>query len=120
MVSSHDAAAHATAPQPTLRTLMYRYLFFGWLFRDVSRGNLFERAAAWRHNLAQAHWLAVYLRRWSMLGATCYGLGHLVEHALGQSLLSAVFYVPTALSVAVNAVIGVAIAGFKVLPGPAP
>ena len=39
------------------RTLLYRYFFFGWLFRDVTRGNLFERAAAWRHNQAQAHWL---------------------------------------------------------------
>ena len=22
------------------RTLLYRYFFFGWLFRDVTRGNL--------------------------------------------------------------------------------
>jgi hypothetical protein len=111
MVSAHDV---------TLRTLLYRYLFFGWLFRDVTRGNLFERAAAWRHNLAQAHWLVVYLRRWALLGAGCYVLGSLAEYGLGQSLLSAVFYVPSALSVAVNAVIGVAIAGFKVLPAPLP
>ena len=25
------------------RTPLYRYFFFGWLFHDVTRGNLFER-----------------------------------------------------------------------------
>lgn len=39
------------------RTLLYRYFFFGWLFKDASRGNLFERSAAWRFNQAHAHWL---------------------------------------------------------------
>lgn len=39
---------------PAFRTLLYRYLFFAWLFKDASRGNLFERAAAWRHNQPQA------------------------------------------------------------------
>ena len=39
-------------------TLLYRYFFFGWLFKDVNRGNLLERAAAWRHNREQARWLA--------------------------------------------------------------
>jgi hypothetical protein len=32
------------------RTLLYRYFFFSWLFRDVTQGNLLERTAAWRHN----------------------------------------------------------------------
>ena len=43
------------------RTLLYRYFFFGWLFRDVTRGNLFERSAAWAHNKSQAHWLLTYM-----------------------------------------------------------
>jgi hypothetical protein len=110
----------APTSELTLRTLVYRYLFFGWLFRDAHRGNLFERAAAWRHNLAQAHWLLVYLRRWLVLGVGFYVLGSAAEYAVGHGALSAVFYVPSALSVAVNAVIGVAIAGFKMLPGPTP
>ena len=46
------------------RTLLYRYFFFGWLFKDASRGNVIERAAAWRHNKERAHWLLTYLRRW--------------------------------------------------------
>jgi hypothetical protein len=29
------------------RTLLYRYFFFGWLYKDVSRGSLLERSAAW-------------------------------------------------------------------------
>ena len=45
-------------------TLLYRYFFFGWMFRDVTRGNLLERSAAWRHNQSQAHWLLTYMRRW--------------------------------------------------------
>lgn len=102
----------------SFRTLLYRYLFFSWLFRDVTRGNLLERAAAWRHNLAQARWLVVYLRRWAVLGLACYALGGVIEYGFGHALWSAVFYVPSALSVAVNAVIGAAIAGFKMLPGP--
>ena len=100
------------------RTLLYRYFFFGWLFRDASRGNLLERSAAWRHNQAQAHWLLTYMRRWCWCGAALCGLGLLVEGALQAPLLSALFYVPGAMSVPVNAVIGVAWLGLKVLPPP--
>jgi hypothetical protein len=98
----------------TFRTLLYRYFFFGWLFRDVNRGTVFERAAAWRHNQAQARWLPTYMRRWLWCGAVFYGLGGLVE--LLAPGLSVVFYVPSALSVPVNAVIGAAWVGLKVLP----
>jgi hypothetical protein len=98
----------------TFRTLLYRYFFFGWLFRDVNRGTVFERAAAWRHNQAQARWLPTYMRRWLWCGAVFYGLGGLVE--LLAPGLSVVFYVPSALSVPVNAVLGAAWVGLKVLP----
>lgn len=100
------------------RTLLYRYFFFGWLFRDVNRGNLLERAAAWRHNQSQARWLPTYLRRWLWSGAILFGLGALVEWVLGAPALSALFYVPSAMSVPVNAVICVAWVGFKTLPPP--
>ncbi len=46
------------------RTLLYRFFFFGWLFKDASRGDLFERAAAWRFNQSRAHWLPTHMRRW--------------------------------------------------------
>ena len=51
-------------------------------------------------------------------GLMLYGLGHFVELMLGAPGLSAVFYVPSALSVPVNAVIGAAWLGLKTLPGP--
>jgi hypothetical protein len=103
---------------PTFRTLLYRYFFFGWLFQDVSRGSMFERAAAWRHNKAQAHWLPTYMRRWVAWGGAFYVLGCAVELVLNAPMLSALFYVPGALSVPVNAVIGAVWLGLKSLPGP--
>ena len=99
-------------------TLLYRYFFFGWLFKDASRGNLLERAAAWRHNREQARWLPTYMRRWLGCGLLLYGLGGLVEWILQSPGLSAVFYVPSAISVPINAVIGATWLGLKALPGP--
>ena len=102
----------------SFRTLLYRYFFFGWLFRDVTRGNLLERAAAWRHNQSQAHWLLTYMRRWFWCGAVFYGLGGVFELLLNAPGLSAVFYIPSALSLPINAVIGAVWVGLKALPGP--
>jgi hypothetical protein len=103
---------------PAFRTLLYRYFFFGWLFRDASRGNTLERAAAWRYNQQQARWLPTYMRRWLWCGLLFYGLGVFVELLLHSPALSAFFYVPGTLSVPVNAVIGAAWLGLKALPGP--
>lgn len=55
----------ATDDSLSFRVRLYRYLFFGWLFCDVNHGNLFERSAAWRHNIDRAPWLTTYLRRWA-------------------------------------------------------
>ena len=104
--------------ETAFRTLLYRYFFFGWLFKDASRGNLLERAAAWRHNREQARWLPTYMRRWLGCGLLLYGLGGLFEWILQSPGLSAVFYVPGAISVPVNAVIGATWLGLKALPGP--
>jgi len=109
---------HRRLPELSFRTLLYRYFFFGWLFRDVSRGNLLERAAAWRHNQSQAHWLLTYMRRWLWCGVLLYAIGCMVELIAGVPALSALFYVPSALSVPVNAVIGAVWIGLKALPGP--
>jgi hypothetical protein len=99
-------------------TLLYRYFFFGWLFRDASRGNLFERAAAWQHNRAQARWLPTYMRRWLVFGALSFGAGVFVELVLRAPIASALLYLPGALSVPVNAVLVVAWAGLKALSAP--
>jgi hypothetical protein len=103
---------------PAFRTLLYRYFFFSWLFKDASQGNVIERAAAWRHNREQAHWLLTYMRRWLWCGVVLYLLGGFVELMLNSPGLSAVFYVPGALSLPVNAVIGAVWIGLKALPGP--
>jgi hypothetical protein len=100
-------------------TLLYRYFFFGWLFQDVSRGSLLERAAAWRHNRDQARWLPTYMRRWFWCGLFSYALGAGVETLLHAPGLSVVFYVPCALAVSVNAVIGAAWVGLRVVPAQA-
>ena len=102
----------------SFRTLLYRYFFFGWLFRDASSGSRFERAAAWRHNQAQARWLPTYMRRWLVVGLLLYGAGCFVEGVLGAPLASSLLYVPSALSLPVNAVIAVAWAGLKLLAAP--
>lgn len=102
----------------TFRTLLYRYFFFEWMFRDVTQGNFLERSAAWRHNQSQAHWLLTYMRRWLWCTVLLYGLGGLFEIQIGAPALSALFYVPSALGVSVNAVIGAAWLGLKALSAP--
>lgn len=99
--------------------LLYRYFFFGWLFKDVNRGNLLQRAAAWRHNREQARWLPTYMRRWLWLAAGCYVLGQAVEGLLQAPGVSVVFYLPCALAVPVNAVIVAAWIGLRVMPAQA-
>lgn len=99
-------------------TLWMRYLFFGWMFRDASRGNALERAAAWRHNREQACWLGAYLRRWLTLGVLLYAAGCGLESGLDSVLTSVPFYVSAALTVSVDAVIVAAYAGLRLLPAP--
>ena len=113
-----EAALQAFPWVPTMSfgTLLYRYFFFGWLFKDVNRGNVLERSAAWRHNREQARWLPTYMRRWLWCGVCFYGLGGLAEYLLQAPGISVLFYVPSTLAVPVNAVIGAAWLGLRVLP----
>lgn len=89
---------------PAFSTRLYRYLFYGWLFRDASRGNAWERAAAWRHNREQSRWLPTYMRRWAIGGTLLLGVAALLELVLSLRVLSAVFYVLASLVVPFNAV----------------
>jgi hypothetical protein len=118
MRSSIGAAAARGLLTMPFATLLYRYFFFGWLFRDASQGSVLERAAAWRHNRDQARWLPTYLRRWLFCGSLLYAVGAFVEVVLGAPLLSACLYVSSALSVPVNAVIAVAWLGLRFWVGP--
>ena len=85
-------------------TLLYRYWFYGWLFRDAGRGTVWQRAAAWRHNREQARWLPTYMKRWGVLGLMFFAVAWVVEVALACPALSAVFYVSSLLAVPFNAV----------------
>lgn len=91
------------APLP-FRTLLYRYFFFAWLFRDASVRDLLERAAALQHNRVAARWLPTYLRRWTVVGITCWLIGSGVELVLGAPM-SLLFFLPGVLSVPINSVI---------------
>ena len=98
---------HHRGPQgeePLLR-LLYRYFFFDWLFRDVTKGSLLERAAAWRWNRDSRHHLLTYLRRWLFVFACGYGLGVLFEHAFQAMLAAACCYSSSCVSATVIFVI---------------
>jgi len=85
-----ESAAAAELP---FGTLLYRFLFFDWLFTDMrATHDLFERHAARAHNRYMSRYLPVYLRRWSFLTAFDFGLGCLVEKVLQAGLLSAWFF----------------------------
>lgn len=91
------------------RTLLYRFMFFDWLFRDMSAArNLYERHATLLHNRRMCRYLPTYLRRWSFLTAFDFGLGLLAERALQASLLSAWFFTWTCVSLSAMVVISVA------------
>lgn len=113
-----DALATAAIQPLPFRQLLYRYWFFGWLFKDVNRADMFERSRAWLHNREQARWLPTYLRRWALLTVVCYLVGVLLEHGLEAPVISSVLYVQAALGVVFNAMTSALLLGLKVLPGP--
>jgi hypothetical protein len=82
-------ATRPAAPTPSLRTSLYRYWFYGWLFRDADSGSPMERAIALRHNRQQARWLPTYMRRWAVGGGAIGALEGLSERLTGDSPLSA-------------------------------
>lgn len=99
-------------------SLLYRYFFFSWLFRDVAYGNRLERIAAWRHNQAQAHWLLTYLKRWLVLGLLFFAAAATSALASPAHWVSVPFYVMFSVAVPVSSVIVVAWLGLRLLPEP--
>lgn len=94
-------------------TLLYRYFFFGWLFKDVGHGNVFERAAAVRHNREQARWLPTYMMRWLWSCLLFYALGGIAELALEAPALSTLLYGCSAICLSFNVTIAVAWLGLR-------
>jgi hypothetical protein len=96
-------------PDYSFWTLLYRFLFFDWLFRDVGAArDRIERHAAFQHNRRMRRHLPVYLRRWSFLTAVDFALGVLFEKVLQAGLLSAWFFTWSCVTLTGMVVIGVA------------
>ncbi|HEX4879734.1 MAG TPA: hypothetical protein VFV39_07815 [Limnobacter sp.] len=60
-------------------SVLFRYFFFQWMFRDANVPEVYLRSAALRHNRAQRHHLKVYLLRWLVVTLLMYGLGAILE-----------------------------------------
>jgi len=88
-------------------TLLYRFFFYGWLFRDASRGSIWERSAAWNHNREQCHWLSTYLRRWGVITAVLFALGAICDAGLTGPFVAGCFTFLGALTVPYHAVTAV-------------
>ena len=89
-------------------TLLYRFMFFDWLFADMTKTqNLFERHAAWQHNRKMRRHLPLYLRRWSVLAVFDFGLGGVFEQLLEAKLLAAWFFTCSCVTVTGMVVIAV-------------
>jgi hypothetical protein len=86
----------------SLRSLLYRYWFWEWLFVDLRQvAGVYQRAAAWRHNVGQRRHLPVYMRRWLVVTAANLAVAAVLEKALAWMLSAAVFYTNTCIAVCV-------------------
>lgn len=99
-------------------SLLYRYFFFSWLFRDVDRGDWLERSAAWRYNQAHSHWLLIYLKRWVVLAVFVFAVASLSSLVFAGHWICIPFYVMFSVAIPVSSVIVVAWLGLRLLPGP--
>ncbi|MDQ6620099.1 MAG: hypothetical protein M3Z31_10450 [Pseudomonadota bacterium] len=86
-----DPRLFGTEREP-LWSLLYRYWFWGWIFRDVNDGDVLRRASSWRHNVAMRTCLRVYMGRWLACTAATGLVAQRVEASTGASVLPAIFY----------------------------
>jgi hypothetical protein len=91
------------------RTLLYRFIFFDWLFKDVNAArNVIERHAALQHNKYMSRYLPIYFRRWTVMASFDFILGWLFERALQATVLSAYFFTWSCVTMAGMVVIAAA------------
>jgi hypothetical protein len=89
----------------SLHSLLYRYWFWEWLFVDTTVArDVYQHAAAWRHNVSQRRHLPVYMRRWLVVTAANLGVAAVLEKALAWMLSAAFFYTNGCIAVCVLAV----------------
>ncbi len=103
-----EDSAPAVVSEIRFVTLLYRFLFFDWLFADMSKAkNLFERHAAWQHNRSMRRHLPLYLRRWSVLTVLDFGLGCMFERLLETRVVAAWFFTWSCVTITGMALISV-------------
>lgn len=71
-----------------------------WMFMDVNKSSLFERAAAWRHNKSKLIYMPGYMIKWSILSFFLISMIYLFEHGnnIFTTIITASFGVLFALS----------------------
>ncbi len=105
MHASNHQGSELGLPIEPFRVLLYRYFFFEWLFRDVSRGTFMERESALRFNRQRCHYLPVYLRRWIVVVVSSCAIGASFEKALLLNYAASVFYCVSCASIVVATMI---------------
>ncbi len=102
----------------SLRSVCYRYWFWEWLFVDLSGArDLYQRTAAWRHNVDQRRYLPLYMRRWLFMSAANLCVAAMLEKAMAWTLSAALFYTNGCVSICV---LGVTFVGWLLLGQPDP
>lgn len=87
-----------------MRSLLYRYRywFWEWLFVDLRQvPGVYQRAAAWRHNMSRRRYLPIYMRRWLVITAANLGVAAVREKALAWMPSAALFYTNGCIAVVV-------------------
>jgi hypothetical protein len=105
MRTRRHQAQQTDQERAALHLLVYRYLFFDWLFRDVDAASYLERAAAWRLNREMRRHLLIYLRRWVMLLICSYALGAMFEKWFALGHLATLFYCISSIAIAMSVLI---------------
>lgn len=95
-----DPTLFGTVHEP-LWSLLYRYWFWGWLFRDVNEGDLVRRASSWRHNVAMRACLPTYMWRWLVCTAATATVAQGVEASTAAAVVPAIFYTSSVIAVLV-------------------
>ena len=79
--------------QDSFFRLVYRFLWPFPYFRDVTRGQRFERQQNYRHNRAMRIYLPGFVCKWAFLTALCFGLGSALGSMPAPVVLTACFFV---------------------------
>ena len=66
LASAVTTAASSPYDDMPLSIVLFRFLWPFWLFQDASRGNRFDRAAAYQHNRDMRVYLPGYLLKWML------------------------------------------------------